>query len=76
MISVTSRTDTRIVGTFTATMTGTGGDGGAITAAVNGSFDTGAPAGPDQAPRGSPFPAGIFEMGPPAGSPAAGGDSP
>jgi hypothetical protein len=54
---VTDRTDTRIAGTFEAQLSGTDQNGGAVTVQVSGRFDSGAPAGPRQAPRGSPIPA-------------------
>lgn len=56
-IIVALRTETRIAGTFEARLTGSGPDGGQVTLNVNGKFDSGAPAGPYRAPRGSPIPA-------------------
>lgn len=61
-ISVTRRTTTRIVGTFTAVLTGTlSSNNTKIQIPIRGSFDTGVPADRYQAPRGSPFPANLFQ---------------
>ena len=51
------RTETRIVGTFEAVLTTS--TGGKLKA--SGRFDCGAPAGGSKEPRGSPFPAHLFE---------------
>jgi hypothetical protein len=62
-ITVTTRSDTRIAGTFTAMLSGKdlkADDDKTIHFSVSGKFDSGAPVGPYQAPRGSPFPAGLF----------------
>ena len=56
MLKVTRRSRTRVSGTFEAQLTTEGGR----TLKASGSFDTAAPTGPDDAPRGSPFPAGLF----------------
>ncbi|MGI9039027.1 MAG: hypothetical protein ACR2GQ_09205 [Gemmatimonadota bacterium] len=71
-ISITERSETRIAGSFSASLTGTGPGDEPVTLNASGTFDTGAPAGLDKAPRGSLFPGSITEMGPPDGSPAAG----
>lgn len=60
-ITVELRTETRIAGTFEAQLTSAGPDGAPVTVNVNGKFDSGAPAGPYRAPRGSPVPA-LFGM--------------
>jgi hypothetical protein len=63
-ITVTERTATRIAGTFTALLTGTPSTGigtDRVQFSASGSFDSGAPVGPYQAPRGSPFPADLFQ---------------
>lgn len=65
-MTVSERTETRIVGTFTALLTGTPSTGDGTTKvhfSASGSFDSGAPVGPYQAPRGSPFPADLFGSG-------------
>jgi hypothetical protein len=62
-ITVTERTQTRIVGTFTALLTGdnsTESDGSTVTFSASGSFDTGAPVGPLKEIRGSPIPVDLF----------------
>jgi hypothetical protein len=62
-ITVTERTETRIAGTFIALLTGNPSTGDGTTRvqfSASGTFDSGAPVGPDQAPRGSPVPAGLF----------------
>jgi hypothetical protein len=62
-ITVTERTETRIAGTFSALLTGNPSTGDGTTRvqfSASGTFDSGAPVGPDQAPRGSPVPAGLF----------------
>ncbi len=56
MITITRRTAARIVGSFEAQLRTEDGE----TPKVAGGFDTGAPAGENQAPRGSPFPAELF----------------
>jgi hypothetical protein len=65
-ITVTERTETRIAGTFTALLTGEPSTGDGTTKvhfSASGTFDSGAPVGPYQAPRGSPFPADLFGSG-------------
>jgi len=62
-ITVTERSQTRIAGTFTAVLSGipsTGNGTDTIQFSASGTFDSGAPVGPYQAPRGSPFPADLF----------------
>jgi hypothetical protein len=62
-ITVTERTETRIAGTFTALLSGTVStdpNNKKVSFSASGSFDSGAPVGPFQAPRGSPFPADLF----------------
>jgi len=62
-ITVTERTATRIAGTYTVLLTGfpsTATDGETVSFSAEGNFDSGAPVGPYQAPRGSPFPADLF----------------
>lgn len=61
-IEVVVRTETRIAGTFDAMLTGTDASGAEVAVPVEGTFDSGAPAGPFQAPRGSPIPA-MFRPG-------------
>jgi hypothetical protein len=61
-IVVVVRTDTRIAGTFEAVLTGTDASGADFAIPVDGTFDSGAPTGPFQAPRGSPIPA-MFRPG-------------
>lgn len=56
-IVVTDRSETAIAGTFQAELTGTDANGAPVTISVNGLFDSGAPTGARQAPRGSPIPA-------------------
>jgi len=63
-ITVTERTATRIVGTFTALLTGsvsTDSGSNSIQFSASGSFDTGAPVGPGRSLRGSPIPADLFQ---------------
>jgi hypothetical protein len=63
-ITVTERTDTRIAGTFTALLTGTPSTDTptkTVQFSASGHFDSGAPAGPFRAPRGSPFQPELFE---------------
>ncbi len=55
-ITVTERTATHIKGTFDATLELI--ENGILR--IQGEFDSGAPIGPGQAPRGSPIPAGLF----------------
>ena len=55
-ITVTERTATRIMGTYNATLELI--ENGVLH--IEGEFDSGAPIGPGQAPRGSPIPAGLF----------------
>ncbi len=65
-ITVSERTKTHIAGTFTAMLTGTESTANGprkVQFSASGSFDTGAPVGPYQAPRGSPFPADLFGSG-------------
>lgn len=59
-ITVTERTKTRIVGTFTATLTGNGASG-RVDFTASGTFDTGAPVGPLKELRGSPIPVDLLE---------------
>lgn len=61
-IEVVVRTETRIAGTFDAVLTGLASSGAEVAIPVEGTFDSGAPAGPFQAPRGSPIPA-MFRPG-------------
>ena len=60
-ITVTKRTGTRIVGTFTALLTTYGDDGNKIHFSASGDFDTGAPVGPLKELRGSPIPVELFD---------------
>ena len=55
-ISVIERTETRIKGTYSALLKLP--ENGTLQ--ISGNFDSGAPIGPGQAPRGSPIPAGLF----------------
>jgi hypothetical protein len=55
-ITITDRTATRIKGTYDATLELF--ENGVLH--IYGAFDSGAPIGPGQAPRGSPIPAGLF----------------
>ena len=62
VITVTHRTPTRIMGTFTALLKGipsTSDD--TVHFSAEGSFDTGAPASDVKALRGSPIPADLFD---------------
>jgi hypothetical protein len=62
-ITVTQRSATRIAGTFTALLKGkpsTAAGTESVQFSASGSFDSGAPVGPLQAPRGSPIPANLF----------------
>lgn len=62
-ITVTERTATRIMGTFTALLSGTEDtDSGprSVQFSASGTFDCGAPVGPDRSLRGSPIPANLF----------------
>jgi hypothetical protein len=62
-ITVTERTRTRIVGTFTAMLTGrlnSDSSNSSIRFTASGTFDTGAPVGPLQELGGSPIPANLF----------------
>ena len=61
-IEVVVRTETRIAGTFDAVLTGMASSGAEVVISIEGTFDSGAPAGPLQAPRGSPIPA-MFRPG-------------
>ncbi len=61
-IEVVVRTETRIAGTFDALLTVTDANGAEVTVPIEGTFDSGAPTGPLQAPRGSPIPA-MFRPG-------------
>lgn len=63
IITVTDRTGTRIAGEFEVALHGTDDQGNAVQFTASGEFDTGAPSGPYQAPRGSPFPADLFREG-------------
>lgn len=60
-ITVTERTDTHIAGEFAVVVDGSwnpeSGESGDVSFSADGSYDSGAPAGPHQAPRGSPIPA-------------------
>jgi len=60
-ITVTERTETHISGEFAVIVDGSwnpeSGESGDISFSADGSYDSGAPAGPHQAPRGSPIPA-------------------
>lgn len=58
-ITVTERTPTRIVGTFTALLTGSG-ESGTVQFSASGTFDTGAPVGPLKEIRGSPIPVDLL----------------
>lgn len=65
VITVTGRTETRIMGTFTAMLTGEDADSNSIQFSAEGSFDTGAPVGPlpdgsYQGLRGSPIPGDLL----------------
>jgi hypothetical protein len=62
-ITVTKRTETRIVGTFTALLTAPGEGNKKIHFSASGDFDTGAPVGPMKELRGSPIPANLFGGG-------------
>jgi hypothetical protein len=62
-ITVTQRSATRIAGTITAMLKGkpsTAAGTESVQFSASGSFDSGAPVGPLQAPRGSPIPANLF----------------
>lgn len=66
VITVTGRTETRIMGTFTAMLTGEGADSNSIQFSAEGSFDTGAPVGPQAdgsypGLRGSPIPGDLLD---------------
>ncbi len=54
-IEVEGRTETRIYGSYTANLVTTDEQGETIPISISGDFDSGAPAGPDGGPRGSPF---------------------
>ncbi len=54
-ISVEGRTESRIYGTYSATLETEDANGEAIPISISGEFDSGAPAGPRGGPRGSPF---------------------
>jgi hypothetical protein len=58
-ITVTERTPTRIVGPFTALLTGSG-ESGTVQFSASGTFDTGAPVGPLKEIRGSPIPVDLL----------------
>jgi hypothetical protein len=63
-ITVIERTETRIVGTFTALLTAQGDSANEkIHFSASGDFDTGAPVGPMKELRGSPIPANLFGGG-------------
>ena len=65
VITVTERTGTRIVGTFTALLKGEVSEKGQtkpVDFSASGTFDTGAPAGPLKELRGSPIPANLFKQ--------------
>lgn len=54
-VSVEGRTESRIHGTYSATLETEDENGVTIPIAISGRFDSGAPTGPDGGPRGSPF---------------------
>jgi hypothetical protein len=65
VIPVTHRSPTQIVGTYNAFLKGTfaeKGESKSVDFTVSGKFDSGAPVSDQQALRGSPFPADLFEV--------------
>ncbi len=55
IITVIGRTPTRVYGTYKADLSASDGSGTSLPISIEGEFDSGAPAGPDQGLRGSPF---------------------